>query len=280
MQNRPIITLTTDFGLHDHFVGTIKGVILNIAPEAEIVDISHAVSRFDVIDGALTVAAAYSYFPSGTVHLVVVDPGVGSARRPIIATTDRYDFVAPDNGVLSMIYSHQERLCVRSITAEHYFLRPVSQTFHARDVFAPAAAYLAKGVAPPKFGDEISDYVRLNLPRPQQVDPLVLRGTVLRVDHFGNLITNIMPKDSPALTQLGWAQLKILVGEREIAGMRSAYAEGGPDEVFGILGSMGYLEIVANQASAAQILAAGKGCTVDLVLRNPAGAAAGNPASK
>ena len=128
MARIPIITLTTDFGLNDHFVGAMKGVILELAPEAQIIDINHSVQAFDVLDGALTISQAYSYFPSGTVHMVVVDPGVGTARRPILLTGDRHQFVAPDNGVLSLIYDREERLSVRHITAEHYFLQPRSNT--------------------------------------------------------------------------------------------------------------------------------------------------------
>ena len=176
MAHIPIITLTTDFGLNDHFVGAMKGVILEIAPEAQIVDISHAVQAFDILDGALTISQAYSYFPSGTVHMVVVDPGVGTARRPLILTGDRHLFVAPDNGVLSLIYDRQERLSVRHVTAEHYFLPQRSNTFHGRDIFSPVAAYLAKGLAPDRFGEEIADYVRFAAPRPKPVDERTLRG--------------------------------------------------------------------------------------------------------
>ena len=176
MANRPLITLTTDFGLNDHFVGTIKGVILDIVPEAEIVDICHAVQAFDVLDGALTIAQAYSYFPNGTVHMVVVDPGVGTARRPILLSTGRHYFVAPDNGVLSLVYAREERLQVRHIDAAHYYRQPVSNTFHARDIFAPVAAYLAKGVEVAKFGEEITDFVRFNAPKPKATDGKTLRG--------------------------------------------------------------------------------------------------------
>ena len=144
MAHRPIVTLTTDFGLNDHFVGVLKGVILNIVPDANIVDICHTVQAFDILDGALALAQSYLYFPPRTVHLVVVDPGVGSARRPIIATSEMHNFVAPDNGVLSLMYAREQRLSVRHITAEHYFLQPVSNTFHGRDIFAPVAAYLAR----------------------------------------------------------------------------------------------------------------------------------------
>jgi S-adenosyl-L-methionine hydrolase (adenosine-forming) len=261
----PLITLTTDFGLNDHFVGTIKGILLGIAPDARIVDISHSVQPFDVLDGALTVSQVYSYFPSGTVHMVIVDPGVGTARRPILATTERHHFVAPDNGVLSMMYDREERLSVRHVTADHYFLQPVSNTFHARDVFSPIAAYLAKGVDPDRFGNEITDFVRFAAPRPKVVDG-VLRGVILKVDRFGNLITNITEQDAPALFGAQAADFKIVVGKREITQIHAAYGEGNPGEVFGILNSMGYLEIAANRGAAAQVLGVGKGGDVSVLL--------------
>ena len=210
MANRPIITLTTDFGLNDHFVGTMKGVILDIVPDAEIVDICHSVQPFDILDGALTLAQAYSYYPEWTVHMVVVDPGVGSARPAIIASTGVYSFIAPDNGVLSLMYAREERLSVRHITAEHYFLQPLSNTFHGRDVFAPAAAYRAKGVDLEKFGEEITDFVRFNAPRPKAVDAKTLRGVVLKVDRFGNLVTNITPEDVPGCSSLTCPHSKLL----------------------------------------------------------------------
>ena len=274
MANRPIVTLTTDFGLNDHFVGIMKGVILNIAPDAEIVDLNHSVQAFDVLDGALTIAQSYSYFPVGTIHVVVVDPGVGSARRPILMSTEVHYFVAPDNGVLSLIYNREERIRVRHITGEHYFLRPVSNTFHARDVFAPVAGWLAKGVDGAKFGDEISDYVRFNAPKPKPVDAQTMRGVVLKVDRFGNLVTNFTPQDVPTLFQPTPPSFRIQVGKCEITEIHANYAGGAPNEVFGILGSMGYLEIAANRASAAQIIGTGKGSEVNVVLEGAA--AAGN----
>jgi len=274
LSKRPIITLTTDFGLNDHFVGTIKGAILSLAPEAEIVDICHSVQAFDILDGALTLAQAYSYFPVRTVHVVVVDPGVGSARRPILASSERQNFVAPDNGVLSLIYAREERLSVRHITSEHYFLQPLSNTFHGRDIFAPVAAYLAKGVDHEKFGDEITDFVRFNAPRPKVIDPKTIRGVVLKVDRFGNLVTNITPQDVPLLFQAQPPAFKIVVGKSEVTSMKTNYAEGAPGEVFGILGSMGYLEIASNRGAAAQLVSAGKGAEVNVVLEGAA--AAGN----
>jgi S-adenosylmethionine hydrolase len=262
-----IITLTTDFGLSDHFVGAIKGVLLETAPGAQIVDISHAVQPFDILDGALTISQAYSYFPSGTVHMVIVDPGVGTARRPIILASDRHFFVAPDNGVLSLIYDREERFSVRHITAEHYFLQPRSNTFHGRDIFAPVAGYLAKGVDPEKLGEEVTDYVRFAAPRPKPVDERTLRGVVLKVDRFGNLITNITPPDIPKLFEAAPPAFKIAVGTKgQVTRICASYAEGGPGEAFGIVGSMGFLEIATNRGSAYQLLGAGKGSEVNVVM--------------
>jgi S-adenosyl-L-methionine hydrolase (adenosine-forming) len=276
LANRPIITLTTDFGTNDHFVGAMKGVILDIVPDAQIIDICHSVQAFDVLDGALTISQAYAYFPNRTVHVVVVDPGVGTARRPIVASSDKYHFVAPDNGVLSLVYAREERMHVRHITSQHYFLQPVSNTFHARDIFSPVAAYLAKEVDSLKFGEEIADYVKFNAPKPKTIDGNRLRGVVLKVDRFGNLITNITPQDAPMLLGGGAKKFKISVGSREITEMKTAYAEGSPGEVFGVLGSMGFLEIAANRGSAAQITGAGKGNEVTISLGE--GAAAGKSA--
>ncbi len=249
LSHRPIVTLTTDFGLNDHFVGTIKGVILDIVPGVEIVDICHSVQAFDVLDGALTIAQAYSYFPNGTVHLVVVDPGVGTARRPIIVTSERHHFVAPDNGVLSLVYG--------------------------RDIFAPIGAYLAKGVDAEKFGEEISDFVRFNAPKPKPVDGNTIRAVILKVDRFGNLVTNVTPQDVPALFQPQPPPFKILIGKREITELHTNYAQGVPGSIFGILGSMGYLEIAANRGSAAQLLGTGKGTEVNLVVEGAAAASNG-----
>jgi len=252
----------------------MKGVILDITPEAQIVDISHAVQAFDVLDGALAISQAYSYFPNGTVHVVVVDPGVGTTRRPILASSDGYHFVAPDNGVLSMVYAREERIHVRHISSEHYFRMPVSNTFHGRDVFAPVAAYLAKQVDSHKFGDEIEDYVKFAAPRPKAAGENRLRGVVLKIDRFGNLITNVTPEDAPALFAES-AKFKITVGSREITEIRKNYAEGAPGEVFGVVGSMGYLEVVANRASAAQITGSGKGSEVSILLGEAAAAGKG-----
>jgi hypothetical protein len=275
LSHRPIITLTTDFGTNDHFVGVMKGVILDIVPEAEIVDICHSVQAFDVLDGALTISQAYSYFPNRTVHIVVVDPGVGTARRPILASSDKYHFVAPDNGVLSLVYARESRMHVRHITAEHYFLQPVSKTFHARDIFSPVAAYLAKEVDSQKFGDELDEYVRFSAPKPKAVEANRIRAVVLKVDKFGNMITNITPQDVPALFGQDAKSFKIVIGKSEITEIRNAYAEGAPNEVIAILGSMGFLEIAANRGAAAQLTGAGKGSEVSVILSGAAAAGKG-----
>ena len=272
LSNRPVITLTTDFGANDHFVGTMKGVILDIVPDAQIIDICHSVQAFDVLDGALTISQAYSYFPTRTVHVVVIDPGVGTQRRPIVASSDKYHFVAPDNGVLSLVYAREERMHVRHVTSHHYFLQPVSNTFHARDIFSPVAAYLAKEVESQKFGDEIEDYVRFNAPKPKALDQNRLRGVVLKVDRFGNLITNITPQDVPMLFADGAKRFKIMVGTREVTEVHNAYAEGAPGEIFGVLGSMGFLEIAVNRGAAAQLTGAGKGTDVNIILGESAAA--------
>jgi S-adenosyl-L-methionine hydrolase (adenosine-forming) len=267
MSESRIVTFTTDFGLNDPFVGIMHGVVLNIHPETTIVDISHAVRSYDVLDGAWTIAQAYRFFPPRTVHVVVVDPGVGSRRRPIIAETDDYVFVAPDNGVLSLVETREPKFSVRHITAERYFLQPVSQTFHGRDIFAPVAGWLSNGVAPAEFGPEISDYVRLALPAVERIAENSLRGVVLKVDKFGNLISNISERDVPRLFAAAQPAVSIMICEI-IVRMRHSYAEGEDGEIFAIAGSSGYLEIAAGQTSAAERLGAGVGTVVQVVIGN------------
>ncbi len=266
MSDTRIVTFTTDFGLSDPFVGIMHGVLLNIHPETTIVDVCHAVASYDVFDGAWTIAQAYRFFPQRTVHVVVVDPGVGGTRRPIIVETDNYIFVAPDNGVLSLVEMREPKFTVRHVTAERYFLQPVSQTFHARDVFSPVAGWLSKGVAPAEFGPEISDYVRLALPAVEHIGENSLRGVVIKVDTFGNLITNISEPEAPALFAAGSPSVNILIAGQTITHVCHSYGEGGENEFFAIVGSSGYLEIAAKQASAAKKLAAGVGTPVGVVL--------------
>jgi len=266
MPEKRIVTFTTDFGLYDPFVGIMHGVVLNIHPETTIVDICHAVSSYNVLDGVWTIAQAYRFFPPHTVHVVVVDPGVGSGRRPVIVETDNYVFVAPDNGVLSLVGAREPKFCVRHITEERYFLQPISQTFHGRDIFAPVAGWLSKGVSPTEFGPEISDFVCLPLPAVERVGDNSLRGMVIKVDKFGNLITNISEQDAPALFVASPPPFSLLIAGQTIRRMRHSYAEGGDEGLFAIVGSSGYLEVADRQASAAERLATGVGTPVGIVI--------------
>jgi S-adenosyl-L-methionine hydrolase (adenosine-forming) len=268
-----IVTFTTDFGNADHFVGAMKGVILKQNPHATIVDISNSVHSFDILDGALTIAQSYHYYPSDTLHVVIVDPGVGTSRRPLLVTTEKHLFLAPDNGVLSLVFEREERLSVRHVTAEHYFLQPVSQTFHGRDIFAACAGWLSKGVEAAKFGDEVSDFVRFAAPKPKLVNPQLFKGVVLKVDKFGNLITNFTAKDLPQMFSENPPPFKIVVGNKEVTNMRRAYAQGMHNEIFAIVGSMGFLELASNRVSAAQLLGANRGSEVGFVIADAGSAA-------
>jgi S-adenosyl-L-methionine hydrolase (adenosine-forming) len=252
-----LITLTTDFGLCDPFVGIMKGVMLGINPEAELVDISHQIPSFDVLEGALVLAQSYRHFPAGTIHLAVVDPGVGSARRPILLSTQEAHFVGPDNGLFSFLYDREPSVAVRHLTAEHYFRKPVSHTFHGRDVFAPVAAWLSTGIPPESFGELISDYVRLPAARPEHSSAGLVQGVVLRIDKFGNVMTNLRPEDLPAS-----AGFRLVINNREVARLVTDYAAGSPSEIFAIVGSAGFVEIAANQASAAEVLGARRGAEI------------------
>jgi S-adenosylmethionine hydrolase len=237
-----------------------------VNPAAQIVDISHGGHSFDVLDGALSIAQAYSFFPAGAIHCVVVDPGVGTARRPIVVETAQYLFLAPDNGVLSFIYDREERVVVRHITADHYFRRPVSATFHGRDIFAPVAGFLSRGTSASVLGGVIENYVHFAISRPQPDGEGKLSGIVLKVDKFGNLVTNIRPEDVPEFLQSPAPEFRIVVGNTEIRSLRTAFAEGAAGEVFAILGSTGLLEIATNRGSAARILNVGRGAEVRLEL--------------
>ena len=259
----PIITLTTDFGTNDHLVGTMKGVILNINPAARIVDINHHVAPFDILDGALAIASAYKYFPPRTIHVVIVDPGVGTERRPLLVSGEKQYFVAPDNGVLSMIFE-RESCVVRHVTAEHYFLNPISPTFHGRDVFAPTAAWLAKAWQTEAFGEEITDYVRFSMPKAKPAGQAI-KGVVLRVDAFGNLMTNLTTEDVPA-AMVASGDIKLAVNGKEVRKIARTFGDGIPGEPIAVFGSVGYLEIAVNRGNAARALGANRGAEVSLEL--------------
>lgn len=260
----PIITLTTDYGTGDHLVGTVKGVILKIQPEAQVVDINHSVVPYDVLDGALAIGSAYSYFPAKTVHIVVVDPGVGTPRRPILVSAGNQYFIAPDNGVLSLIFEREDPFVVRHINAEHYFLRPVSPTFHGRDVFAPVAAWLTKNWQTEAFGEVVEEFTRFALPRPK-IQGNVLTGAVLRVDNFGNLMTNIVLGDLPEAMR-GPGTIKMTVAGKPVGKLVGTFADGPQGEPVALVGSAGFLEIAINRKSASKSLGAGRGAEVIIQL--------------
>jgi S-adenosylmethionine hydrolase len=256
----PIVTLTTDFGLTDHFVGVMKGVILGICPRARIVDISHGVAPYEISEGAYLIAQAYRYFPKKAVHVVVVDPGVGTSRRPILVEAAGQYFVAPDNGVLSLIYS-QEKAKVRLIASEKYFLKPVSRTFHGRDIFSPVGAHLAAGVPVAQMGKPIEDYLRPAFEKPERTGKRTWVGRILKIDRFGNLITNFHVNDFPDLERRDFS---LAIGPVEIGVLAHNYAECGPGELFLIPGSTGYLEVSLSQASAAEQVGCESGAPVEL----------------
>ena len=261
---RPIITLTTDYGTSDHLVGAMKGVILSINPEVNIVDVTHSVLAHDILDGALAIGQAYKYFPSKTIHVVVVDPGVGTERRPILVAGDTQYFVAPDNGVLSSVYDQSEALYAWNIVSEHYFRNPVSKTFHGRDIFAPVAAWMTKSWQTSAFGEPITDFVRFAIPKPKATGNAV-KGIVLRVDHFGNLVTNFTPEDVPALSSAD-GKFTIRAGNAAITKLVPTFAVGAAGEAVGVIGSSGYLEIAVNKGSAARALGVGRGAEVTVEL--------------
>jgi S-adenosylmethionine hydrolase len=258
MANNRVVTLLTDFGLRDHFVAAMKGVILGLNPEVDFVDISHLIPPQDVFTGAFTLGQTWAYFPPKTVHLVVVDPGVGTARKAIAATAGDHYFVAPDNGILTWVME-QPDFVAYEITADHYFRKPVSNTFHGRDVFAPVAGWLSRGMPLEHVGPRLAEPVRLNVPPVKKVREGLIQGAILAADQFGNLITNLKPEDVPASFKM------ILPGQREITVVWRAYSEGAPGELFVIHGSTGYLEISVKNGSAASTLGLKTGAPVGVV---------------
>jgi S-adenosylmethionine hydrolase len=258
---RPLITLTTDFGLSDHFVAAMKGVILGICPRAEIVDVTHDLRPFEVVEAAFTFGEAWRWFPKGTMHVAVVDPGVGSARRPILAQAAGHLFIGPDNGILTSALS-VEKVRAREITASRYFLSPLSATFHGRDIFAPCAAHLASGVRPASFGKLVLDALRLKLDKPAQTSKRQWTGTILKIDRFGNVITNFKLNDFPWLATNPFV---FTVGFEQVALLAGHYAECEYGEFFAVAGSSGYIEIVLREANAARKLGVAAGAPVDLM---------------
>ena len=233
---RPLITLLTDFGTADHYVAAMKGVILGICPEATVVDITHEIPPFSVIEGAFTLSQAWKTFPAGTIHVAVVDPGVGGERRALAAKLNGQVFIGPDNGLLSLL---PMGVSVREITAEKYFRHPVSRTFHGRDVFAPVAAHLARGGPLETLGPEIDDWVRLDLGVTDHG-----MGVILKVDRFGNLITSI-----PTGTNVS----EITINGSRTSGFYRTYVDAPSGQLFLVEGSAGFIEISVRQGNAAGV---------------------------
>lgn len=261
---KSLITLTTDFGEADYYVPAMKGVILQINPAAEIVDLTHQIPPHDIYAAAFTLKCCYNDFPKNTIHLVVVDPGVGSDRRPIMVMTDNHWFIGPDNGVFSYIYQTEIVNRIVHFTSEHYFRSPVSNTFHGRDVFAPCAGYVSKLVEWRMMGEEISDPVRFNIPVPLVMPDGRIRGHVIHIDRFGNVTTNITPAEftTDAIRENG----RVRIGKMEPARVLTYFAEAGPNELFAYFGSAGFLELGVPRQSAARMADARRGAEVEVAV--------------
>ena len=258
-----LITLTTDFGLKDAFVGVMKGVIAGIDPQARVIDLAHGTPAQNILAGALTLRYSIAYFPPGTIHVAVVDPGVGSARLPLLIECAGSYFIGPDNGVLSLAIGDREPTAIRSLANPAYRLQPTSATFHGRDIFAPAAAYLSRGVPPAEFGEKLPMFQRLRLPKPTH-GPREITGEIIYIDHFGNLFTNIEERD---LTRLADTPYEIVIGAGvRVSGIAPHYASANPGDLVGIINSWGLLEIAAPRKSAQQRAAAKIGEQVKITI--------------
>lgn len=258
-QSRPVVALLTDFGTRDHYVGTMKGVVLGVCPDAALIDITHEIPPQDLLAGALELAAAYRYFPAGTVFLVVVDPGVGSGRRALAAEAGGYRFVAPDNGVLTAVLRESPPQIVVELSNPKYARTSVSRTFEGRDRFAPAAGWLARGAPIDSFGPVVRDYVNLTIPTPS-VDTDRATGIVLRVDRFGNLISNLHRSIVEPFMASGRAEVRI--AGRPVPYIVDTYADAPAGALCALFGSTDHLEIAIPQGNAAARLGVGRGAEV------------------
>jgi S-adenosylmethionine hydrolase len=257
MSAHSIITLTTDFGLDVIYVGVMKGVMLSINPACTVVDITHAVAPQDIAAGSFALESACPYFPAGAIHVAVVDPGVGGCRRPLMVHTDRGLFVGPDSGIFSFAIKSPELKAVYELTAQDYFLPEVSATFHGRDIFAPVAAHLSKGVPPDHMGRSIDDPVILPQAVPVMRETGVLEGCISHIDRFGNLITNIRRDMLKGFFKE--SEIRAEVNGTAITKIMPSYAAGHDDEPFCIIGSSGRLEISVKNSNASQLLRARRG---------------------
>lgn len=254
-----LITLTTDFGYQDAFVGVMKGVIARINPEVQVIDLTHGIPAHDVMAGALTLRHGTGYFPPGTIHVAVVDPGVGSRRRPLLIESEGNYFIGPDNGILSLTVETKPTRIVH-LSNPAYQLNPPSRTFHGRDIFAPAAAYLSMGISPASLGEDLKSFVKLRSPVARR-DKSRIDGEIIYIDHYGNLFTNIREHD---LTGLPRGELTTFLGPIAIRGIAPSYGSAAVGEFVAILNSWGMLEIAANKTNAQQRSRAKVGAKVTL----------------
>jgi S-adenosylmethionine hydrolase len=266
MTDNPIITLTTDFGYEDPFAGVMKGVILGINPRAITIDLTHGIGPHNIAQGAFVIGINYRYFPAGTIHVAVVDPGVGSKRRPLIAEADHHYFIGPDNGIFSYVFGMKhEILRVFHITAEHYFLSSHSPTFQGRDVFASVAAWFSKGVNITRFGEPITDYRIIPLPFPETAPDGAVQGEVIFIDRFGNAITNITESDVARAREVSPQRtLACAVGEKGVF-FAHYYDEAEEGKLCALINSSGYLEFFVVRESAASRYGISPGDKVSVV---------------
>jgi hypothetical protein len=260
----PPIALLTDFGFRDSYVGVMKGVIRGICRHADIIDLSHNIMPQDVAEAAFVLAASFRYFPRDSIFVCVVDPGVGSERAVLYMRSNRQHFLAPDNGLLSVIAEECGRDDLREVSASDYFLKDTSTTFHGRDIFAPVAAHLAEGLEPAKLGPPARNLRRLRLPRPVRAADGSLRGELIYIDQFGNLITNIRTATLSRSFEAPPEEIQVQIKRRTISGLSRTYSDRPEGELVALIGSSGYLEVAVNRGSAARTLGCEKGDTVTL----------------
>lgn len=262
-----IITLTTDFGLKDPYLGAMKGAILSVNPAARIVDITHMITPGDIREGALVLKDSYSYFPPGTIHVGVVDPGVGGARRPLLIETERFLFVGPDNGLFSPALEREKVLRVIQLTDKRFFSKTVSPTFHGRDIFGPVAAHLSLGADPSGFGVSVEGIERIEgLAGPEQKrEEGSVAGSVIYVDSYGNLITDIEEGDIESLRS---SPVEVVIKGRSLDGIVETYSEVEEEALAALIGSSGRLEVAVNLGSAQKLLGAGVGERVVVRVKN------------
>ncbi len=258
---RTLITLTSDFGISDSYVGSMKGVIFNVNPDCQIVDITHEIAPQDILAGAFCLAGAYPFFPEKTIHVAVVDPGVGGKRRPILVKTAGQLFVGPDNGLFTFVYREAKSIEVRELVNRNYFRRPVSRTFHGRDLFGPVAAHLSLGVPTENMGPRIEDFVCLSIS-----DPLVekdrIRGEVIYLDRFGNGITNL--KESLIRSVFKNRKPRILINDKDIGPIQESYDAVNEGVPLSLIGSSGHLEVAIRGGAAKKFFGLKRGDVIFL----------------